>query len=824
MASSAHNHDRVCYVARLGNFARHGSFCFDNTLVQFCHEFLRAPGIFLALTFVASVSPAQVGRSPSGPPVSPPPPATQPNFSVKLPRPNAPPEGEWNVNAVDQESEGPVSHLRGKAEIEGAEVRLTADEIDYNDDTGDAEARGNVIFHQYVKDEEVHADRVVYNTHDETGKFYNVRGWSRTHVVARPGVLTSNNPLYFEGEWAERLQEKYILHNGFITNCKLPNPWWTLRGPTFDIIQDDRAIARRSTFRLRWFPLFYTPYFYKSLQKMPRKSGLLTPQIGHSSIRGYMAGLGYYWAINRSYDVTYRFQDFTQGALAHHVDFRGKPSAGSDFDAIIYGVQDHTGLNQGGFSIYATGKADLGDGFYARGTVDYLSSLTFRQAFTQSFNEAIFSASSSVGFITKNWSSFSFNTVFSRLENFQSTAPHDSILIRKLPEFDFASRDLQVWHSLPIWVSFDSSLGLLYRSDPAFQTQPAFHTGPFTERADLAPRVMTAFDWKGFHLVPSFSIRETHYSETLPNVSASGQSLIRSSREFDVDLIAPSLERTFDRKTWLGDKLKHVIEPRVSYRYASGVQDFNEVIRFDATDLVSNTNELELSLTNRLYAKRGNDVVEVFSWQLLQQRYFDPTFGGVVIPGQRNVVLSTIELTPYAFLNGPRNYSPVVSIFRGSPKPGVGFEWRTDYDPLVGHIVNSGITTDFRRGHFFISGGHNLVSCRPLTLADAGQCQLTNPDSTKLLSPKANQLRGRVGWGDPNHRGWNAAFDSIYDYRLGTLQYATGQVTYNTDCCGLSVQLRRLNFGVRHETQILVSFSVANISSFGTLKKQERLF
>jgi LPS-assembly protein len=64
----------------------------------------------------------------------------------------------------------------------------------------------------------------------------------------------------------------------------------------------------------------------------------------------------------------------------------------------------------------------------------------------------------------------------------------------------------------------------------------------------------------------------------------------------------------------------------------------------------------------------------------------------------------------------------------------------------------------------------------------------------------------------------------IYDYRLGVLQYATAQVTYNTDCCGISAQFRRFNFGVRDETQILVSFSVANMGSFGTLRKQERLF
>jgi LPS-assembly protein len=404
------------------------------------------------------------------------------------------------------------------------------------------------------------------------------------------------------------------------------------------------------------------------------------------------------------------------------------------------------------------------------------------------------------------------------LESFQSTKPGDTIIVRKLPEVQFSSRDRKIWENLPIWISFDSSAGLLDRSQPQFQTPQ------FTERGDLSPHVMTAFDWKGFHLVPGFSLRESNYRVMQQNQEIVEQNLNRFTRELDFDLIFPSLERIFNRKTILGDKLKHVIEPRVSYRYVSGVQDFNEVVRFDATDLVSNTNQLEISLTNRLYAKRGKDVWEVFTWQLWQQRYFDPTFGGAVVPGQRNVMLSSVELTPYAFLSGPRNYSPVVSAIWVSPKPGWRFEWRADYDPLVKKVVDSGFSSDFRRGNFFVSAGHNLVACRPLTPSDAQQCQSANPDTTRLLAPQANQLRGRVGWGDPNHRGWNVAFDTIYDYRLGIMQYGTAQLTYNTDCCGLSVQYRRFDFGIRNETQFLVSFSVANFGSFGTLRKQERLF
>jgi LPS-assembly protein len=763
----------------------------------------------MALLLIAAVPAlAQFGRPPSLPPTTPLNPVLNPDLRIRVPRPNAPPTHEWAIRADRQESNGPQYYLRGKAEIEGTEMLLQADEIDYNDDTGYAEARGNVHYQQFERGEELRADKVEYNTKEETGKFYNVRGWSRTRVDTRPRMLTSDTPLYFQGEWAERLQDKYILHNGMVTNCKLPNPWWTLRGPKFDIIPDSRAIAYRSVFRLRRLPLFFTPFFYKALGKEPRRSGFLTPNIGNSSTRGKMVGLGYYWAFNRSYDVTYRAQYFSERGLAHHIDFRGKPHESADFDAIFYGVQDRgelqpdgSRIKEGGYNIFMTGRADLGDGFQARGTLNYLSSLLFRQSFTESFNEAIYSESNSQGLITKHWSSYTFNTEFARLENFQSTTPGDSIIIRKLPELEFSSRDHQfTFLNFPFWFSFDSTGGALRR------TQPLFQTRQFVDREDIAPRIMTALRWKGFSLLPGFAIRETHWGDSQANGVVTGKDFNRFTREFTAELIAPTLERTFNQKTWLGEKLKHVIEPRASFRYVGGVTDFDAPVRFDETELLSNTTEAEFSLTNRLYAKHGDDVTEVLSWEVLQRRFFDPTFGGAVVPDQRNVVLSSLDLTPFAFLDGPRNYSPVVSILRTSPRPGIGIEWRTDYDPLRKQIVDSSITADARYKKYFVILGHNQVRSDP------------------VLAPNANQFRGSAGFGDPNHRGWNAAVNAVYDYRLGVLQFATTQVTYNTDCCGFSVQYRRFNFGTRNENQFRLSFVVANIGSFGTLKKQERLF
>ena len=50
-----------------------------------------------------------------------------------------------------------------------------------------------------------------------------------------------------------------------------------------------------------------------------------------------------------------------------------------------------------------------------------------------------------------------------------------------------------------------------------------------------------------------------------------GTNIVRSARDFSLDFVFPSLTRIFEKKTIFGDKLKHVIEPRATYRYVTGI-------------------------------------------------------------------------------------------------------------------------------------------------------------------------------------------------------------------------------------------------------------
>ena len=289
---------------------------------------------------------------------------------------------------MTKETVGPVHHLRGSASLQTTELQLWADELDYNEETGDAQARGNVHFKHFQQGEELWADQVDYNLQHETGKFQNVRGTSPPRIDPRPGLLTTSNPFYFEGRWAERIKDRSSCTTASLPTAGCPRLGGRC-GPEVRHRPADRALAYRAVFRLRAIPLLYAPVFYKSLEEQPRKSGFLTPNIGNSSRRGKMVGVGYYWAINRSYDATYRAQWFTQRGFAHTVDFRGKPSQSSGFNLYLYGVNDRgaetvttaSAARKAASYLWLSGPADLGRGFQRAGTCNYLTSMRFRTCF-----------------------------------------------------------------------------------------------------------------------------------------------------------------------------------------------------------------------------------------------------------------------------------------------------------------------------------------------------------------------------------------------------------------------------------------------------------
>lgn len=719
------------------------------------------------------------------------------------------------IKSDSQEKTGDLYHLTGHVEVNYAGMRLDADRMDYDAASGEIVAKGNLHFARPGQNEDIWGTEGTYNLRSDTGTFSNAVGSVGARVRGRTSLLTTTNPFFFEAERVDKTDaDTYRLRNAKITVCSLPSPIWSFAAPEAIIHPQESASIYHSKLRILNLPVFYFPFFYRSLRHIPRSTGFLSPTIGNNSRLGTFVGDSFFWAINRSADAEIGAEYLSKRGWSQQGSFRMRPAANSYLNLSYFGVVDRgfgpQKIDQGGRTASAEGVLWLPQN--VRGVVDvnYLSSLTFRQAFTQTYNEAVFSENHSTGFLTKSIGSLSFNSLFSNLEDFQSTLPNDIVTIRHLPEFEFNSVERPLWPKAPVWLSWNDSAGLVSRSEPTLPGGRGILKTSSVERFEFYPRVTIPLSWEDFHLTPVFGYRARRYGDQRSDGRISSEPLNTGTEELSVELALPSLSKVFSNAGPLyRHPFKHVVEPKVTFNYVNGETDFARTLLFDEGDLVSNTRELEYSITNRFLAKRqaGSPAQEMLSWELKQQYYFSPTFGGLVRPEQRNVFLPTLEFSGNSFIEVPRRFSPVISIVRFRPFAHYDIEFRHDYDTTLHRVTNAAILGNISWGQTFASISEFLVR---------------TPD---VLSPPSDQIHFTGGYGKQGRQGFNAAFTGAYDVRAGFLQFTAFQLNYNTNCCGISFEYRRFALGpVRNENQYRMSFSLANIGTFGNLKKQERLF
>ena len=229
------------------------------------------------------------------------------------------------------------------------------------------------------------------------------------------------------------------------------------------------------------------------------------------------------------------------------------------------------------------------------------------------YTQAIESEVRSQIFLANTTDGFHFNILGERYQNFDVCVPETGTntgctnitsteLIRVLhaPSVFVSSEERQLGHT-PLYWSFESAAEGLQRR------QIGFRSAALVARFDLAPTLAMPLLWQGWSLRPALTLHETIYTQHLyrSREVVEDDILNRKSLEASIELRPSALSRVFDH-SFLDHKWKHVFEPRVRYDYVTGIDNFSQIERFDAADVLTNTNEVEYSVVNRLYAKRNS--------------------------------------------------------------------------------------------------------------------------------------------------------------------------------------------------------------------------
>jgi LPS-assembly protein len=746
--------------------------------------------------------------------------------------------------------------LAGRVIIHYKDYVIQADRATYNQATADVVAEGHVHLDGGPDDAHFLASHGTMNLDAHTGHFYDVAGTLGGQRLQRNStkILTSSNPFAVTAhELIQTGEGRYHVIDGTVTSCALPHPDWQLAAKQF-FMANQKATGKNSLFELDGLPVlhkvpvFYLPYATHPVNSNQRESGILIPVFGEDTTKGLILGEEIYFVLGRSADLLLGSEYYSKRGFAPLGQFRYKGRDLNFFTVKFHSLLDRlpAAENQGGVDILVDGRRDFSPETRSVADIEYLSSYAYRQAFEENYAIAINSEVKSQLFLAHAHDGLAEGITFNRYQSFESNATsstgQEEITIWHLPTAQFDGVDQYLPGTPLMWGVSASGAGLS-------RSEPGFVTSHYVPRLDLYPHLVLPVHFDGWTLRPLVAVRDTLYGKS-QNPAPFGQvpserdaSLNRKDFEAGVDLRPPALEREFTAP-WLehllGGELRHSIEPVIHYRYVNGIDNFNSVLRFDDIDVASDTNEVEYSLTQRLYVRHtalhpckgdealgpdemcGGETVDWLSWQVAQKYFFQPDFGGAITRGTRNVLDTTLDLSGVAFLAYPRNNSPVISRLHWRTTSDTDLEWDVDYDTKTGRLDSSNVFAGYHMGDYTFSVGDAHVYTVPTPTQSLPNAPA--PASTPPPELSFNQVRFEGIYGSPAKLGLSAGVSGGYDFTLEQWQYYSLQASYNWNCCGLSFELRHYSLGsVRDDTEKLYSFTLAGVGAAGSLKRAERV-
>jgi LPS-assembly protein len=665
--------------------------------------------------------------------------------------------------------------LTGDVVVTYEEVRVEANALTVNTETYDVTSPPEEHVKFTRPDEQLDGTDLALNIKTKAGTMKNADGHVRDY--------------YFKAAEMQRFDDgRYLLHDAVVTTCDKPSPGWSMQSHRAYVIPGETMTATGSIFRVQGLPVFYLPYVAMPSIDRERQTGFLIPSTSTSTTKGRSVHEEFYWAINRSADALFTGEYFTSRGPAGQFTFRAVPNKNSRLEISSFFVKDR--LGQGGNSARILNYTDFGHGYRGVADMNLVSSFLFRQVFEDGLSLISSPIEHSVAYLTRNQTNLSYNFLYNRTGIFFQDQP--TVVTSNGPAFEAGIPEKQLG-SLPAYFVLDGGASGISRRNAAIDTNGMVGRFDFHPVLEVPAIRTSALEWSH-----EIGARDTYYSATIQNTSTgteavTGAAYNRFVLDYRSKLQAPTLER--DYGSW-----RHVIEPSVSYHYVNGANRFRDTVVVDNVDLLTNTNEVEYGVTNRIFTKR-----EIFSWKLAQEYFLDPSFGGAIQPGVRNAFDPVLDLTGFAFADGRRKFSPIVSKMRLSTSPNTSTDLQVDYD-----------TERHRFDGVGISGGVNRGQA-------SGNIAYFFRSSSDIQFP-SDQFRGNFVYGNELKSGFSFALSAAYDVQHRVFQQSTTQVGYNWDCYGVSVDWMQFNLGARIESRIRFAFSLKNIGTFGNLRRQDRIF
>lgn len=757
-----------------------------------------------------------------------------------------------------------VTHI-GNVDARYGVYRMQADKVTIIEEENKLIAEGSVVFDQ-GDDQRITGAKATWNYKTKLGTFEDSTGFTNQ--------TNDGTVIYFTAEKVERVSlTEVVVTKGMFTACEEAVPKWSFTADEARIKMNDRIKLKNGKFKVKDITLIPVPFASIPIKQQDRASGFLTPAVGFSGNKGLRLSGAYFQTLGKSADVTLRTDIYTSRGIGYGLDFRSRANSRSYFDFGFYAVKDRIfgsddsqkNPDQGGSMVYAEGVHYFSNGFTAAADVRLTSNLAFRQQFLDGIQQIISPIEVSQGFINKSWDNYTLNLL---ARSQVISIPNVSVKTRNLPSVHFEKRPSMLSFLEPVYFSFKSSAEGISRRDEvsdiaAYRAKTGHDpiiSPAIGQRLDVYPTLTLPISTRYFNFTASGSARVTYYSNSFNDMrQVVGRDIIRKYGEFEFDIRPVALARNFYGKNDTF-RFRHVIEPFVTYRYVGGVNNYNRIIRFDAMDTITNTNEVEFGITNRFYTRRYAEAVtteaqkklteissvidlsdssavddarrnaangntplsiqpyEIFTLTVRGKYFFDSTFGGALVPGRRNQIAPITAMSFYTFGGVPRRMSPLNIDATYRPQKTIFVNTRMDMGLHGDGLRAVSATVGYDRP--LLKVFQTFYYTRAVTLVPS-LAQYANAEGKEAGTLRGSQWSPSIFLGnrDKGFYGGTSLFFDFHNRRaagLSPLISSLYTLGYAYDCCALALQFYTFNVGVRNENRLTFSFRLNGIGSVGT--------
>ncbi len=767
--------------------------------------------------------------------------------------------------------------LTGDVDLRYGEMRLLADRVNYNDKTRAALAEGNVVL-MFGKSQ-ISGDRLEMNVETRLATIWNAHGYmdpdvifdaekleriAEDKVVITDGTVTTcTQPTPY---WAFHVSKATLQvgHYAYMRNVEIKSG----KAPVFYLpyliwpMKSDRAtgLLLPNVGYSRTRGSFIGNAFYVVLGRS-QDTTLFYDLYGRTG-----TGLGF----------DYRFVPAPKG--------EGSFTGYYLHDTFSDGTSTEQERPDRRYRFRLREDQRFGSGFRLLADLNKVSDLDyyldFERDITQTTSPTVFSQID----LSRNWSNYSLNVNLDRQEQFLSA--NEDLTLQKLPEIEARGRGIRFGRSPFYLSFVSSAAVLTKHrnlevlrspSDPNIILGPdetvAVSRDTVYQRYDLFPSISASLSPTSWlDISPSVSARETVYTRGLFNPldqdSGSGDKDVkRGYAAFNLSVVGPRFFRLFgDPLRTDASVFKHTFEPHVVYTYVPEVTGGERVIRFDEVDaLRGDVNEVTYSLTSRLFEKKPSPVstspahrpgepvptdlagptevaTPVTDVKDLPQEMKEALKDQTRAPGVGAVEVATFDLSQAWSLDKNRPISmaapvepdgtvrllesqagPIVATVRYNPTAAASLDVRASYDILFDDIRTVSLSANLRSlEHGYMRLSWFLERDLAGRFVDPnGESVLPNDPNGDLRFFDQSQVR-LIGGTAFLKRKVTLDVEGSYDIEGHDLRDQRYRVGYNTQCCGMLVEVARRNFETIDEIEYRFVLNLRGVGTFLDLQGRPR--